>query len=380
MQLILPHKEQEPKLDKVDFEIYKFNNRPRPGRNKTLIISCFSEFGCEVLGCLYCIPRLLKRYPGRYIVAMGWHGRDYLYRHLVDEFWEIKEEYMWLREYTRAFHHISQNLKVLEEEASNYGTVIPTAALSKYVVGNYCITCGAFWNEWRKYTEVCPRCQSTNIVRSILTDIKHYKPTAVRIPLPSSGKMEWAKNVLRPKSVGVFARARTTYGRNLDADFYVRLVRTLEEMGYHIVWLGENQSTLPCPVEHVLDFSGLRDLESTLAIIANLEFTVQFWTASSRLSGIVGTPFIIVESPEQIYCAGLMAGQEGKRLELTTFGPKKLITSHYFNVKENPEQALDLIKRAVIELQQGNYDEIVGMVESALATNQLREDYYEASR
>jgi hypothetical protein len=377
MQLITPNKPKEPLLDKAVFEVHKFNNRPRPNRQKTLIISCFSEFGCEVMGCLYCIPRLLKRYPGRYIIAMGWYGREYLYRHLVDEFWEIKEEYMWLREYTRAFHHISDNLKKLEEEASWHGTMVPAAALGKYAVCNYCITCGDFWNEWRYYTEACPKCKSTNIVRSILTDIEYYKNNAKLIPRPNNEKMEWARNLLKPRTVGIFARSRQTYGRNLDADFYVRLIHILEEMDYNVIWLGEKQSTLPCPAEHVLDFSRMaesRDLENTLAIIANLEFTIQFWTASSRLSGIMGTPFIIVESPEQIYCSGLMCGQEGKRLELTSFGPKKLIMSHYFNVKENPGQALNLVERAIIELQQGNYDEIVGMVESIAAINQLQED------
>jgi hypothetical protein len=43
-----------------------------------------------------------------------------------------------------------------------------------------------------------------------------------------------------------------------------------------------------------MDFSRLpeaRDLELTLAIISQLQFTVQFWTASTRLAAMVGTPF-----------------------------------------------------------------------------------------
>lgn len=105
-------KRSELKLDEVQFTIYKFNNRPKPvKKDRIVIISCFSEFGCETLGCMYCIPRLLRQHPGKYVIVMGWYGREYLYRHLVDEFWEIDESFMWLREYTRAFHHVSDNLK-----------------------------------------------------------------------------------------------------------------------------------------------------------------------------------------------------------------------------------------------------------------------------
>jgi hypothetical protein len=370
---------RELRLDKVEFEIYKFNERRRPNRARTLIISCFSEFGCETVGCMYCIPRVIRRFPGRYIIAMGWRGRDYLYRHLVDEFWEVKDEYMWLREYTRAFHHISVNLKRIEEAAGMYGEVIPSSALGKYAVGNYCITCGKFWSEWRGYSEKCPKCESTRLVRSVLTDISKYKREAVRIPPPSPEKIEWAKSILKPNTVGVFARGRKTYGRNLKPEFYVRLIQFLEDRGYNVIWLGEKQSCQPCPVEHVLDFSRLeesRDLEKTLAIISQLQFTIQFWTASTRLASMQGVPYILFESPEQIYCSGLRFGQEGKRLELTTFGPKKLVISHYFSVVDNPEGAFDLVRRAVDELRQGNYEDIVGLVESKEATEALQRDHY----
>jgi hypothetical protein len=298
----------------------------------------------------------------------------------VDEFWEIKDEHMWLRDYARAFHHQSINLRRIEEEASWHGTVIPSVALGKYAVCNYCITCGKFWNNWRKYSECCLACKSTNIVRSIFTDIKHYKQTATPIPKPSPKKMEWAKSILKPNAVGVFARGRKTYGRNLPESFYVDLVKTIEDLGYNVIWLGEKQNCIPCPVKHVLDFSQMeesRDLENTLAIISNLEFTIQFWTASTRLAGMMGVPFIVFESPEQIYCSGLMYGQEGKRLELTSFGNKKLVISHYLKVKENTGQALELTKRAIAEMQAGNYEDIIGMVDSQAAVQRLQEDYYE---
>ena len=67
-------------------------------------------------------------------------------------------------------------------------------------------------------------------------------------------------------------------------------------MDYNPIWLGEKQSTLACPVSDVVDMTRkpeARDLELTLAIVSQLEFTIQFWTASTRLSALVGTPYLV---------------------------------------------------------------------------------------
>lgn len=376
-------KRTERRLDQIRFTVHKFNNRPKPKKTDRIkIVSCFSEFGCEVFGCLYCIPRLLRRYPGQYVIAMGWYGREYLYRHLVDEFWEIDEEYMWLRDYTRAFHSTSANLKKLEEAATKYGEVVPAVALGKYAVANMCRTCGKFWHEWRKKTEDCPACGSTVLVRSVFTDIATNKPQARRIPRPRQELLDWAKGILKPNTVGVFARGRKTYGRNLPPEFYVELIKTLEAKGYNVIWLGEKQSTQPCPVDHVLDFSRMpesRDLERTLAIICNLAFTVQFWTASTRLAGMMGVPFLLFESPEQIYVSysGVMGAQEGKRLELCSFGPKKVVLAHYKNVLENQPEALSVFGKAVDEMQAGNWEDMLGLVEDEDFSHTLQEEHYE---
>jgi hypothetical protein len=313
---------------------------------------------------------------------MGWHGREYFYRHLVDEYWELKEEHMWLRDYTKAFHHNSKNLTKIEEEASKYGDVIPSAVLGKYAVANFCKTCGMFWHEWRKRTDCCPKCESTFIVRSIFTDIGEYRPQACHMPRPSDEMQEWARSILKPRSVGIFARGRKTYGRNLQPEFYVKLIKQLEDRGYNVIWLGEKQSTQPCPVDHVVDFSRMpesRDLEKTLAIICNLEFTVQFWTASTRLAGMMGVPFLLFESPEQICVSysGLCGAQEGKRLELTSFGPKKVVLSHFHNVYDDNDAALDLVARAVGEMEEGNYDQMIGMVEDEWFVHKLEEEHQE---
>jgi hypothetical protein len=373
----------EKRLGSVAFNVYKLNHRPKPRKkNRIKIVSCFSEFGCETLGVLYCIPRLLRRFPGMYVIAMGWHGREYFYRHLVDEYWELKEEYMWLRDYTRAFHHVSRNLKRVEEEATVHGDVIPAAALGKYAVANMCRTCGMFWHEWRRRTEECPKCGSTVLIRSIFTDVEDYKPRACPLPRPSQEALDWAKTIVKPNSVGVFARGRKTYGRNLEPDFYVKLIKLLEDMGHNVIWLGEKQSTQPCPVDHVLDFSRMpesQNLERTLAIICNLDFTVQFWTASTRLAGMMGVPFVLFESPEQINVSysGLCGAQEGKRLELTSFGPKKVVLAHFKSVYEDPDRALEVFQRAVGEMKEGNYEEIIGMVEDEWFTKILQTEHRE---
>lgn len=377
------HKDPEPLLESVKFKVHKLNHRPRPTkRNRIKIIGCFSEFGCETLGVLYCIPRLLRRFPGSYVIAMGWHGREYFYRHLVDEYWELDEEYMWLRDTTKAFHHESKNLDHIEKEASLYGDVIPSSVLGKYAVANFCRTCGMFWHEWRKRTDCCPKCKSTVLVRSIFTDIAGYRPNVHPVPRPSEEMLEWAKGFLPPNSVGLFARGRKTYGRNLQPEFYTRLIKQLEDRGYNIVWLGEKQSTQSCPVDHVLDFTGMpeaRDLERTLAIICNLKFTVQFWTASTRLAGMMGVPFLLFESPEQICTSysGLCGAQEGKRLELTSFGPKKVVLSHFRSVYDDNDTALKLVDKAVGEMEEGNYEQMVGMVEDKWFVDILKKEHEE---
>jgi hypothetical protein len=359
----------EDKLDYLEFTVHKLNSRVKPTKKeRVVIVGCFSEFGCETLGCMYCIPRLLKRYPGRYIIAMGWYGRKYLYQHLVDEFWELDEKYMWLRDYARAFHHLSDNLKRAEEAATAHGMVVPSGVLGKYAIGNFCRTCGRFWSQWHMRNDECYHCKSTVLIRSIFSDPQRYTKEARPIPKPKPELLEWAKGIVgEKKTVGLFARGRKTYGRNLPPDFYTKLIEHLRGRGYNVIWLGEKQSTQACPVDDVIDFSRMpesRELERTLAIICNCEFTVQFWTASSRLAGMMGVPFLLVESPEQIYASGLYPAQEGKRLELASFGPRKIVLSHYIPSVEDQPALLKLTEQAITEMESGNYDEMTGLCDS----------------
>lgn len=345
----------------VKFNVHKFNTRPKPANIKDIvIICCFSEFGCESLGVMYCLPKLIKHFAGKYIIVVGWYGREYLYRHLVDEYWEMKEEFQWLREYARAFHHESRNLRVVEKRLGALGTCIPSAHVGTVAIGNSCNACGAHWGDVN-YHERCMKCSSSNIVRSLFADANYWKQRAVRVPMPNSDVMDKAQGYVRPNSVGIFARGRKCYGRNLTPEFYVGLIDRLEKAGYNPIWLGEKQSVQPCPVAHITDFSRLpesKNLELTLAIISKCEFTVQFWTASTRLAAMVGTPYLLFESPDQIFGNG----QEGYRLQLTTFGLRKIVLADFLQVYNNMPAALDLTSRAVEEMKCNNWRDIIGMV------------------
>ena len=362
-------------IDKIKFNVFKFNNRPRPQNSQEIIIiSSFSEFGCEMITSMYLIPKILQEHPGKYIIVMGWYGREYLYRHLVDEFLEIKEEFQWLRDHARAFHNESRNVKLLEKKMRSIGRVITCQALGRKAVGTSCNKCRAFWGSVNKVS-ICPYCKSEDIKQSLDATVADNKPFATRVPIPSDDKILLAKKYLGHNPVGIFARGRNVYGRNLPSDFYVDLINLLKNKGYTPIWLGEKQSTLPCPVSSVIDFSRMeesRDLEMTLAIISQLKFTIQYWTASTRLAAIMGVPYILFESPDQIFGGG----QEGYRLNLCSFGPKKMCFSHYLNFLDDLPAGLRLTERCIDELSDKNYEDIIGLTESELATTNLKKENF----
>lgn len=356
--------EKEKFLKEIKFNKYKISKKDRPDPQKVLIITNFSEFGCEALGLMYCIPRILQQFSRHYIICVGWYGREFLYRHLVDEYWEIDEQYQFLREYCNAFAHTSKNLSNLEKSLEQYGTVFRGYLFGYFCVFYACNKCKHMWN-YEEHTGTCVNCGSNEYTSPILYDISHYKRLAVKIPRPSKKCLDLAKKYLKPNAVGIFARGRKTYGRNLPEDFYIKLINLLEGLGFNPIWLGEKQSVLPCPVNHIVDFSRLpesQNLELTLAICAQLEFTVQFWTASTRLASMVDTPWLLFETPEQI--AGI--GQEGRRIDLVTdYNKRKLVLSNYHTVMENQESALDIVKKSIFEMQNDNWSDMIGLVEDA---------------
>lgn len=361
-----PRKVEE-QLEDVKFNVFKFNDRPKPADKKRIIlITNFSEFGCESIALMYCMPKVMKMYPGAYFIAVGWYGREYLYRHLVDEFWEIKEEHQWLREYSRAFLTESKNLAKIEKALWKFGQVLSGAYFGHICLGNTCLSCKHFWGNFGRVEE-CEKCGSKEIERSLFGDIPNRRNESVPIPKPKNAVYEQIKqthpDLAKPNMVGIFARGRKCYGRNLPPEFYTKLIKYLRSMDFNPIWLGEKQSVQECPDPTVPDWSRMpesRDLEKTLAIVSRCEFTVQFWTASTRLASMVGTPWILFESPDQI----VGRGQEGMRIALTTEeNKKKLVISHYLNVLNDHDGAIGLVDRAVKEIGKNNWKDIVGMVE-----------------
>lgn len=168
-------KQNEEKIVDVKFNVHKFSQRIKPLDPKDIIIiSCFSEFGCEVMGAMYCVPKIIAENPDKYYVVMGWYGRSYLYRHLVDEFWETGEEVQWLRDYALAFHNNSKNLKIIEKSVSEFGKVITADKLGRIAVGNECQECFNFWGKVGQ-VEFCPKCDSKNILKGLFSDIPYWK-------------------------------------------------------------------------------------------------------------------------------------------------------------------------------------------------------------
>jgi hypothetical protein len=365
-----PPKKSEEKVVDIHYSVHKFNQRLKPtDARRILIISTLCEFGCETLSVLYNIPRVLHEHGGLYIIVVGWYGRSYLYRHLADEFWELNEEHQWLRDYANAFSNSSQNIGRLHKRISSLGNFCPPDHLAAFAIANRCAKCRHAWIE---STDECPKCKSLMIVKSLFNDVHFWKRVAVRLPEPSAEKMSQARTYLKPKSVGIFARGRKTYGRNLQPIFYEKLIALLQKMDYNPIWLGEKQSTQSCPMKGIVDFSRLeeaRDLELTLAIVKQCEFTVQFWTASTRLAGMMGVPYILAESPDQIWGRG----QEGYRRSLCDFGPSKLIVSHFTNAYEDNESFLTLIDCAIADMEVGNYEDVFGLLETDYVAQALKQ-------
>ena len=181
-------------------------------------------------------------------------------------------------------------------------------------------------------------------------DCEDAKRQAVWLPSPSKEKLAKAKSELPPNPVGLTARGRKCYGRNFTPEFYERIIWLLEDQGFSPVWLGEKVTTLPCPCNRIFQ-PNPQDLEMTLAYVKHMSFTIQLYTASSRLSGLMGTPFLIVESPDQIWGNG----HEGFRLHLTSKGPKKLVLAHFRNILENNTKALRVMESAIRDMSQRDY-------------------------
>jgi hypothetical protein len=348
-------------LEDIQFNVHKFNSKERPNKKNTIVICCFSEFGCEVMGAMYNVPRIIRENKGKHVIVVGWYGRAYLYKHLADEFWEMKEQHQWLREYCLAFHHESKNLTRAERSLQRYGQVFTSEYLGRLAVGNNCLHCHNFWGQVEE-VEKCPQCGSKQLQKGLFADVDAWRSKLVSIPDPSIDKMQDAARRLGPKPVAVTARNRKAYGRNLPPEFYVKLIQLLKSKDYTPIWVGEKQSTLACPDPEIVDLTRMSegsDLEYTLAVVKQCVFTVQFWTASTRLAGIMGVPYLIFESPDQVFGNG----QESYRMGLCTLGKRKLALCHYLKVLNDQDNAIQLVGKCIEEMEAGDWDDVIGMVD-----------------
>jgi hypothetical protein len=87
------------------------------------------------------------------------------------------------------------------------------------------------------------------------------------------------------------------------------------------------------------------------------------------LAALVGTPFLFFESPDQLFGQG----QEAYRLALTTNGRKKLILSHFLNVYNDNDAAIDLLEKSIKEIEHGDWEDVVGMVDEREVVIRLRQ-------
>lgn len=358
---------KEQVVKKFNYRQIRLTPRPRPDRKENIIIiPMLSEFGCETLGVLYSIPELLRnRWSGKYIIVLSWFGREYLYRGLADEVWELAEEHQWLKQYCLAFHHVSRNLKRFEQEMAKFGTMIQIGTVSNVCVFpklTVCPSCkGAICYE--RQHQMCVRCGKKFDPVGLFQDLRGARER-VRWPAsPSTDALKRVKDFLPKNAIGINARNRKTYDRNLSIDFYKRLIFEIEDMGYSPVWFGEPSSIHKCPFDRIPDFSVsplAANLENTFALVSQMKFTIQAYTASSRLAALTGTPFLIVESPEQVWGT---IGQEGMRLNLMSkTNRRKLIVCQFLDAKNRPIELMELILTGVEEIENEDYSDMIGLV------------------
>ena len=332
-------------------------------KKETIFVFALVEFGCELLLPHYLLPKICNKNKNKNIIVIGWYGREFLYKHLVDEFWEIEEKYMFLRETVRALHHNSKTIKKLEIYLRAFGEVVPSLKLGNALLQARCINCSKAFG-CKDANQICPVCFSKNVKPSFFASPQKNRNMYVPLPTPPVKARLWAKENSLPNMVGIFARNRQAYRRNLDLEFYYNLIQNLKRKGFNPVWLGEKQSVHECPDKSIKDFTNIpeaRELENIISLLKECEFTIQFWTASTRLSLEANCPFLIVESPDQIYGAG----QEGIRLQLLNPNnvKNKVILCNFKKVFENIEEFNSIILNGIDQMITDDYSQIIGLVD-----------------
>lgn len=343
---------------------------------KILFFNCLVEFGCESLLPHYVLPDLVSNNKHFHLVFIGWQGREYFYKKFADEYWEVKPEYMYLRDYVKAFTTTSKTILNIEKSLKQYGTVFSSKFFGNFFLQAECVDCKNKFGTTKKYS-LCPFCSSKNILNSLFSDLYKSKLNYKSLCDTASNYDLWAEKVIgTEKTIGIFARSRQTYARNLPVDFYAKIIENLQNKGYKVIWLGEKTSTLVCPNQNIFDFTKSEyadNIEACLSLVKKCCCTFQCWTASTRFSQMANTPFFLVESPDQIY--GM--GQEGKRIVLLTqdLNKKKILLCNYKKVMDNLEKFLDVCRYHFFDfIENKNSNDIVGLVDNQdYVTNIMKE-------
>jgi len=315
---------------------------------KKMYFSCFCEFGCEALLPTFLIPRIVKNYDNYKIIILGWEGREYFYKHLCDEFWELDKSQMpLLRSKAKAFQHNSRVIGQLETILRRSGVLIDGSTIGNLCVNSTCLVCQKEFPV-QSGDISCMNCGSVKIKKSLLQGVKEYKYFRRALPNINPDLEGEMQNLIPSNSVGLFARNRETYGRNFSASHYKKIIDLFNDMGFNVVLLGEPVSSLNLNHPNVINLLNHKlagNLEFAFAAVKRCMFTFQMYTASTRISSLLNVPYILVESADQIYGRG----QEGIRLSLTTadLQYKKLILSNYINTLENFDQFLVTLEKTV---------------------------------
>ena len=357
--------EKEKKIKTVSFNKIKFKKDSK--EKEKIFILAFGEFGCESVAIHYLIPEIVKDNPNKKIIVVGWQGRSFLYSHLAHEFWEIGSDYMFLKDYAKAFHNDSKNIKWIEKSFGMYGEIITSMQLGSMALLVKCRKCNHSFGADRKCFQ-CDSCNSTDIKHSYLSDPISAKEKYVSVP-PSNFKFyKKAKKIVQKNTVALFVRGRKAYGRNLKPDHYEQIVDDLIGMGYNVIWLGEKYTTFDLDKNYNGKFinlckdSDFDNVEFVLSVLQLCKFSLQFWTASTRLSAMVNLPYMLIESPDQIFGRG----QEGQRIILTTReeSKKKIIFCNHKKVLDNFWDFRGLLKWQIHNfIQVGDYSDVIGMVD-----------------
>jgi hypothetical protein len=170
--------------------------------------------------------------------------------------------------------------------------------------------------------------------------------------------------IKKDKVIGIFARNRTTYGRNLPIEFYEKFIDVFQSKGYQILWLGEKQSVHACPFKNIFDITTSEysnDVGACMALVSRCTATFQAWTASTRFSQVMNIPYCLVESNDQINGKG----HEGKRIILLTpdMNKKKIIISNFYNSNNNLNEFFEICIFNFLDfIENKNSNTVVGLL------------------